>query len=158
MKIMNLRNKIFIFWGVMDVLALASYLFFSLQSGNVPFYSDIKGFYSTLAQLEAQGLAGVLYQILFFIHIALIISLAISAWSFLVKKNINTIFFIAQEIARFFSLTCSIALIPLLMNITGFSAAWGAIGLFFISEALKIGSVVWAKRNGHPRTDTTLAS
>ncbi len=28
MKIMNLRNKIFIFWGVMDVLALLGYLFF----------------------------------------------------------------------------------------------------------------------------------
>jgi uncharacterized membrane protein YtjA (UPF0391 family) len=156
MKIMNLRNKIFIFWGVMDVLALLGYLFFSMQSGNVPFYSDISAFYSNYGRLGVSGVTGGLMQLMFFINIVLIVSLIFSAWSFLTKKNINMIFLVVQEIARVFSLKCSVALIPMMMHLTGFRSALVAIVLFVLSEALKIGSVVWAKRNGTPRADAAL--
>jgi len=153
---MNLRNKIFIFWGVMDVLALLGYLFFSMQSGNVPFYSDISAFYSNYGRLGVSGVTGALMQLMFFINIVLIVSLIFSAWSFLSKKNINMIFFVVQEIARVFSLKCSVALIPMMLHLTGFRSALVAIVLFVLSEALKIGSVVWAKRNGTPRADAAL--
>ncbi|XCW75776.1 hypothetical protein ABZS17G119_03900 [Kosakonia cowanii] len=153
---MNLRNKIFIFWGVMDVLALLGYLFFSMQSGNVPFYSDISAFYSNYGRLGVSGVTGGLMQLMFFINIVLIVSLIFSAWSFLSKKNINMIFFVVQEIARVFSLKCSVALIPMMLHLTGFRSALVAIVLFVLSEALKIGSVVWAKRNGTPRADAAL--
>lgn len=153
---MNLRNKILIFWGVMDVLALLGYLFFSIQSGNVPFYSDISAFYSNYGRLGVSGVTGGLMQLMFFINIVLIVSLIFSAWSFLAKKNINMIFFVVQEIARVFSLKCSVALIPMMMHLTGFRSALVAIVLFVLSEALKIGSVVWAKRNGTPRADAAL--
>ncbi|WLI75365.1 hypothetical protein Q5705_12225 [Kosakonia sp. H02] len=158
MKIMNLRNKLFVFWGLMDVLALAGYVFFSLQNGGVPFYSDISNFYTHYPQLGVSGFAGGLIQIMFFINIALIVSLIFSAWSFIAKKKINTAFFIVQEIARLFSLKCSVALIPLMMHFTGFSSAWGAIVLFILSEALKIASVVWAKCNGNPHTDAAITA
>lgn len=153
---MNLRNKIFIFWGVMDVLALIGYLFFSIQSGNVPFYSDISAFYSNYGRLGVSGVSGGLIQLMFFINIALIVSLLFSAWSFLARKNINMIFFVVQEIARVFSLKCSVALIPMMLHLTGYRSALVAIVLFVLSEALKIGSVVWAKRNGTPRADAAL--
>lgn len=153
---MNLRNKIFIFWGVMDVLALIGYLFFSIQSGNVPFYSDISAFYSNYGRLGVSGVSGGLIQLMFFINIALIVSLLFSAWWFLAKKNINMIFFVVQEIARVFSLKCSVALIPMMLHLTGYRSALVAIVLFVLSEALKIGSVVWAKRNGTPRADAAL--
>lgn len=153
---MNLRNKIFIFWGVMDVLALIGYLFFSIQSGNVPFYSDISMFYSYYKSLDVNGVTGGFVQLMFFINIALIVSLLFSAWSFLAKKNIDMIFFVVQEIARVFSLKCSVALIPMMLHLTGYRSALVAIVLFVLSEALKIGSVVWAKRNGTPRADAAL--
>ena len=156
MKIMNLRNKIFIFWGVMDVLALLGYLFYSLQSGNVPFYSDIRAFYSNYAHLDVSGGTGGLIQLIFFINTALVFSLLFSAWSFLAKKNINMVFLVAQEIARVCSLKCSVALIPMMLHLTGLRSALVAIVLFVLSEALKIGSVVWAKRNGTPRADAAL--
>ncbi|MDF7761662.1 hypothetical protein PU683_19240 [Kosakonia cowanii] len=153
---MSLRNKIFIFWGVMDVLTLIGYLFFSMRSGNVPFYSDISAFYSSYGRLGVSGVTGGFIQLMFFINIVLIVSLIFSAWSFLAKKNINMVFFVVQEIARVFSLKCSVALIPMMLHLTGFRSALVAIVLFVLSEALKIGSVVWAKRNGTPRTDAAL--
>lgn len=153
---MSLKNKVLVFWGIMDGLALVSYFFFSLQSGNVPFYSDVSAFYTNYSQLGVSGLMGGIIQVMFFINIALIVSLFFSCWSLIVKKDIHNIFFIVQEIARLLSLKCSLALIPLFMHVTGVSAAWGAFLLFFVSEALKIGSVVWAKRNHHPHADSAI--
>ncbi|WP_072037707.1 hypothetical protein [Enterobacter sp. Bisph1] len=143
---MKLSHKIYIFWGVMDLLALTSYLLFPLQRGKVPFYSDINDFYVNYAQMELSGLAGSMIQFFFFVNILLIISLAFSAWSFFVKKDISIIFFIAQEIARVLSFSCSVALIPLFIHFTGITSAAAALALFIVSEALKIASVVWAKR------------
>lgn len=151
---MSLRNKIFVFWGIMDVLALAGYLFFSLQGGSVPFYSDIHGFYTNYAQLGVNGFMGWLIQLLFFINIALIVSLAFSAWWMIVKKDINNIFFIVQEIGRVFSLKCSVALIPLIMHFSDIRSPWIAILLFVLSEVVKIGSIMWIKRNADPQADT----
>ncbi|SCB83478.1 hypothetical protein GA0061071_10212 [Kosakonia oryzendophytica] len=156
MRIMSLKNNVLVFWGIMDGLALVSYFYFSLQSGNVPFYSDISSFYTHFSQLGASGLMGVIIQVMFFINIALIVSLFFSCWSLIVKKDIHSIFFIGQEIARLLSLKCSLALIPLFMHFTGYSAAWGAFLLFFVSEALKIGSVVWAKRHPVPHADSMI--
>ncbi|MDD7998526.1 hypothetical protein FEI17_25290 [Kosakonia radicincitans] len=147
MKIMSLKNKIYLFWGIMDVLALAGYLFFSIQGGSIPFYSDIHGFYSNYAQLGVSGLTGGLIQLLFFINIALIVSLAFSGWWMIAKKDINNIFLIVQEIGRVFSLKCSIALIPLIMHFSDVRSPWIAILLFVLSEVVKIGSIMWIKRN-----------
>lgn len=155
---MNLKNKVFVFWGIMDALALISYLFFSLQGGNIPFYSDITDFYNTYPQLGVSGLMGGVLQFLFLINIALIVSLLFSAWSMIVKKDINTVFFVGQEIARLLSLKCSLTLIPLALHFTGFSVAWVAIVLFLLSEALKITTVSWAKRHGNPQADTVVSS
>jgi len=154
---MSLKNKIFVFWGIMDVLALVSYVVFSLQGGNIPFYSDIKGFYNTYPQLGVSGLMGGVLQFLFLINIALIVSLVFSAWTMTVKKDINNIFFIVQEIARLLSLKCSLTLIPLFLHVSGFSVAWVAIVLFLLSEALKIASISWAKRNGSPQADAAIS-
>lgn len=35
------KKYILLFWGVMDVIAIATYLFYSLGNGRIPFYSDI---------------------------------------------------------------------------------------------------------------------
>lgn len=154
---MSLKNKIFIFWGIMDVLALVSYVVFSVQGGNIPFYSDIKSFYNTYPQLGVSGATGGLIQFLFLVNIVLIVSLVFSAWTMLAKKNINSIFFIVQEIARLFSLKCSLTLIPLFLHFSGFSVAWVAIVLFLLSEAVKIASISWAKRKGSPQTNAALS-
>ncbi|MGY5958947.1 DUF2569 domain-containing protein [Kosakonia sp. BK9b] len=149
---MNLKNKIFVFWGIMDALALVSYLFFSLQSGKVPFYSDIHGFYSNYAQMGVGGLMGGIIQVMFFINILMIVSLVFSGWWLLVKKDIPNSLFIVQEIARVVSLKCSLTIIPLFMHLTGSRATWLAILLFIFSEAIKIASIVWAKRQDRPGT------
>ncbi|EIT54959.1 putative membrane protein, partial [Yersinia pestis PY-103] len=38
---MNLKSKIFIFWGMMDLYYIVRYIWVSLSVGKIPFVSDI---------------------------------------------------------------------------------------------------------------------
>jgi hypothetical protein len=52
---MSYKDKIFTFWGAMDLLAIGSYLFYSLKMGHVPIWSDIQLFYAQLALMEVSA-------------------------------------------------------------------------------------------------------
>lgn len=41
---MNLKSKIFIFWGMMDLYYIVRYIWVSLSVGKIPFVSDINNF------------------------------------------------------------------------------------------------------------------
>ena len=107
---MSYKDKIFTFWGAMDLLAIGSYLFYSLKMGHVPIWSDIQLFYAQLALMEARGADRIFLQFLFFIHSGLLLSFCFSAYAFLVKKKIRFLLIGLQEVMRILSLTCSVAL------------------------------------------------
>ena len=143
---MSYKDKIFTFWGAMDLLAIGSYLFYSLKMGHVPIWSDIQLFYSQLTLMEVRGADRIFLQTLFFIHSGLLLSLCFSAYAFLVKKNIRFLFIGLQEMMRILSLTCSVALFPLLLQFMRIDDAFVALILFVISETLKIGSLLWLRK------------
>lgn len=142
---MSYKGKVFLFWGVMDLLTLGSYLFFSLMRGEVPFWSDITHFYTGLEQHEAGGGYAILLQGLFFIHLALLLSLPVSAWAFLAHKKMSVLWLALQETMRIFSLTCSLALFPLILHFVS-SGPMVNLALFLISETLKVVSLLSTKR------------
>lgn len=143
---MSHKDKIFIFWGGMDVLAIASYLFFSLSMGNIPFWSDIQHFYANLSFMEVRGATGILLQCIFFIYLGLMVTLFISAWCFLKKREISFLFITLQEVMRIFSLSCSVAIFPLVLRFLQIEEALVAFILFAVSEVLKIGSLFWLRK------------
>lgn len=143
---MSYKDKIFTFWGTMDLLAIGSYLFFSLKMGHVPIWSDIQLFYTQLTLMEVRGADRIFLQSLFFIHSGLLLSLCFSAYAFLVKKKIRFLLIGLQEMMRILSLTCSVALFPLLLQVMRIDDALVALILFVISEALKIGSLLWLRK------------
>ena len=49
------KKYILLFWGVMDVIAIATYLFYSLGNGRIPFYSDIVHSLSLLKDIGVEG-------------------------------------------------------------------------------------------------------
>lgn len=143
---MSYKDKIFTFWGTMDLLAIGSYLFYSLKMGHVPIWSDIQLFYTQLTLMEVRGADRIFLQSLFFIHSGLLLSLCFSAYTFLVKKKIRFLLIGLQEMMRILSLTCSVALFPLLLQVMRIDDALVALILFVISEALKIGSLLWLRK------------
>lgn len=132
---------------MMDVLAIASYLFFSLRMGHVPFWSDIQHFYSSLGLMEIKGPTRIFLQCIFFISLGLLLTLFISAWCFLRKKKINLLFITLQEVMRIFSLSCSVAIFPLIVRFLQIENALVGFILFAVSETLKIGSLLWIKKH-----------
>lgn len=49
------KKYILLFWGVMDVIAIATYLFYSLGNDRIPFYSDIVHSLSLLKDIGVEG-------------------------------------------------------------------------------------------------------
>lgn len=146
MKTMNLKNKIFMFWGCMDVLAILIYFFFSFYHENIPIYSDVKDFYIKYKSWSSNGWEGLYALILFVLGLLMQISLFYSAYALMIKKEVGVSFFCGQELLRLFSLTCSLTFLPYLLNFIDGYPWYLGISVFIFSETCKIGTCLWCKR------------
>lgn len=142
---MRLKKGIYIFWGIMDLLALASYIALAIYRDRIPFITDIVHFRDSVASYGAGGGLVIWILTLFAFGFVLKITLFYSAWSFIGKRDINTLFFIIQEGMRIITFTGSIPLLTLLVYSTGMSSVAVTLSTFVVTEILKTGSVVWCK-------------
>ena len=80
------KKYILLFWGVMDVIAIATYLFYSLGNGRIPFYSDIVHSLSLLKDIGVEGGFYAYAVATVTLQIVLLFSLFFSAQCFLRQK------------------------------------------------------------------------
>lgn len=142
------KKYILLFWGVMDVIAIASYLFYSIGNGRIPFYSDIVHSISLLRDIGVEGGFYAYAVATIALQIVLMISLFFSAQCFLRQKEISLPFFAFQEVMRFATVSCSISVIPLLLNYFNSQNMVLNISLFIFSEVIKATTIIWCKRYG----------
>ncbi|HHA2227009.1 TPA: hypothetical protein ACOEBZ_001267 [Enterobacter ludwigii] len=142
---MNLKSKLWFFWGSMDVLAILLYSIYSFRKDRIPFISDIVAF-SGLSNTVSGGGYGVLVTLFFTLDMLLLFSLFISSWLFFKRKIYSVKFALIQEVFRLISFRCSISLFPLLVSLFGVSSIWMNIGLFLVSEAIKIYTLIFVMR------------
>lgn len=100
----------------MDVIAIATYLFYSLGNGRIPFYSDIVHSLSLLKDIGVEGGFYAYAVATVTLQIVLLFSLFFSAQCFLRQKLFSFSFLAIQEFMRFATVSCSISVIPLLLN------------------------------------------
>ncbi|KFC01029.1 putative membrane protein [Trabulsiella guamensis ATCC 49490] len=143
---MNFKNKQFLFWGIMDALAFLSYCFFSLTRHRIPFISDIREVIATIDIVIGGDSAGTLLIGYFICELLMLVSLLVSAYLFLRKKTAAITFAFVQEILRFITMKCSIAIFPIVLTVTGFSVLAINVGLFLLSEMIKIGSLMYCRK------------
>ena len=143
-KQLQSRNKILLFWGGMDLLALLLYIGGAMLQGHVPFYSEFAGFFIVLSNFDADGSIGILLQTIFIAGVLMKISLVFSAYMFLFKEKLNFILLSLQEILRFVSFSCSVSFFPLFLYFSD-SPRFAVLPLagFMLSECGKIGSLWW---------------
>ena len=139
---MNLKSKIWYFWGSMDVLALLLYSVNSLRQDRIPFISDLIAFTGTSDVVSGGGYYFIV-TLFFIFDLLLLLSLFISAWLFFKKKDVAIKFALIQEVFRLISFRCSVSFFPLLGSVFGISSVWVNLGLFVISELLKVYSLVY---------------
>ena len=139
---MNLKSKLWYFWGSMDVLALLLYSVNSLRPDRIPFISDLIAFTGTSDVVSGGGYYFIV-TLFFIFDLLLLLSLFISAWLFFKKKDVAIKFALIQEVFRLISFRCSVSFFPLLVSVFGISSVWVNLGLFVISELLKVYSLVY---------------
>lgn len=139
---MNLKSKLWYFWGSMDVLALLLYSVNSLRQDRIPFISDLIAFTGTSDVVSGGGYYFIV-TLFFIFDLLLLLSLFISAWLFFKKKDVAIKFALVQEVFRLISFRCSVSFFPLLVSVFGISSVWVNLGLFVISELLKVYSLVY---------------
>ncbi|WP_234105263.1 hypothetical protein [Enterobacter kobei] len=139
---MNLKSKLWYFWGSMDVLALLLYSVNSLRQDRIPLISDLIAFTGTSVVVSGGGY-NFIVTLFFIFDLLLLLSLFISAWLFFKRKDVAIKFALAQEVFRLISFRCSVSFFPLLVSVFGITSVWVNLGLFVISELLKIYSLVY---------------
>lgn len=139
---MNLKSKLWYFWGSMDVLALLLYSVNSLRQDRIPLISDLIVFTGT-SDVVSGGGYNFIVTLFFIFDLLLLLSLFISAWLFFKRKDVAIKFALAQEVFRLISFRCSVSFFPLLVSVFGITSVWVNLGLFVISELLKIYSLVY---------------
>ena len=139
---MNLKSKLWYFWGSMDVLALLLYSVNSLRQDRIPLISDLIAFTGT-SDVVSGGGYNFIVTLFFIFDLLLLLSLFISAWLFFKKKDVAIKFALIQEVFRLISFRCSVSFFPLLVSVFGITSVWVNLGLFVISELLKIYSLVY---------------
>lgn len=139
---MNLKSKLWYFWGSMDVLALLLYSVNSLRQDRIPLISDLIAFTGT-SDVVSGGGYNFIVTLFFIFDLLLLLSLFISAWLFFKRKDVAIKFALAQEVFRLISFRCSVSFFPLLVSVFGITSVWVNLGLFVILELLKIYSLVY---------------
>ncbi|WGL81568.1 hypothetical protein [Enterobacter cloacae] len=64
---MNLKNKLWYFWGCMDVLAVMLYFVNTIRQGRIPFISDIVAFSGLSSDVASGGYSVLVFLFLFWI-------------------------------------------------------------------------------------------
>ena len=82
------------------------------------------------------------------LQIVLLFSLFFSAQCFLRQKLFSFSFLAIQEFMRFATVSCSISVIPLLLNYFYSQDLVLNISLFIFSEVTKVTTIIWCKRQG----------
>ncbi|XGI81001.1 hypothetical protein ACED16_04435 [Enterobacter hormaechei] len=139
---MNLKNKLWYFWGCMDVLALFLYSVNSFRQDRIPFISDIIAFTGT-SDVASGGGYSFIVTLFFIFDLLLLLSLFVSVWLFFKRKDVAIKFALVQEFFRLISFRCSVSIFPLLVSVFGISSVWVNLGLFVISELLKVYSLIY---------------
>ncbi|MCF8581195.1 hypothetical protein L2X67_15360 [Enterobacter ludwigii] len=140
------KNKIFYFWGIMDVIGIVFYSigpYHLLQS----WWDSTGGNFGVIIfMLIAGGGSGLLAGLFYLVYLLWPVSLCFSAWFFFTTHRYAVRFALAQEVLRLLTMSCSVTLFPMIIVGLGMSVIPLNITLFVFSEIVKIGSLIFVMK------------
>lgn len=125
------RRWIFLFWGGMDLLALAGFVVAALMNNRIPFYSDVRDFMILSAD---HGWYGGLF---FGLSMLLYLSLALSLNLFFTNSRLAKLVAYVQIPFRLILAVPSITLLSWLAAAMGVTSTVAIIALKVASELIK---------------------
>ncbi|RQO34327.1 arginine:ornithine antiporter [Herminiimonas sp. KBW02] len=122
---------LYLCWGALDLFYVVRYVWLNVEGGRVPLYNDIVAY----AHIVEPGIAA---SILFGCSLVLTVSIAISAYLFLIGSSYAKPVAYAQVPLRLILGVPSLSFLPWLLQLTGAPALLLNLGLLLLSELLKV--------------------
>lgn len=137
------KEKVFYFWGVMDIIGIVFYSMGPLRLLESWWDATGGNLGMIVFMVIAGGVNGILTGIFYLAYFLLPISMFFSAWFFFTNHRYAVRFALSQEALRVLTVSCSVTLFPVVIVGTGLSILPLNIVLFVFSELLKIGTLIF---------------
>lgn len=135
-------RQVCMFWGVMDVLYLSSYVWQSITAGRIPLIDDIFSF----NQLFTEQGGGYWLILIFTLSIITTLSIVLSAVLLLTAWQKVGYLVAAQTPLRLLLVVPSLSFLPWFLKGINSGGIGLALVLLLTSEALKVWSVIFSKK------------
>jgi len=136
-------RRVCLFWGAMDILYLAIYIGQNIIQRRIPFLADINNFRA----LYSEHGEGVWLMVVFILSMILTLSIVFSAALLLVAWGKVCYLVAAQTPLRLLLVVPSLSFLPWLVQYIHSGGVAVALILLLMSEALKVGSLMVAKKH-----------
>lgn len=140
---MTVKEKVFFFWGAMDVIGIIFYSIDAFKLMGALWASSGGNPAVIIFMMIANGINGILTGVFYLIYLLTPLTLVLSAWLFFKKSRYAIRFAMAQEIVRIISLRYSVTLFPLAATGLGMKGATVTLSMLVLSEIIKTGSLVY---------------
>ncbi|MDU2379385.1 MAG: hypothetical protein E7D37_14970 [Enterobacter cloacae] len=140
---MTAREKIFYFWGVMDVIGAVYYTFDSWGFLGGDWVSALVNLALLVYVTWFGGVDDTLQGTYYLVYVLIPLALLFSAWFFFKKKHYAVKFSLSLEVLRIITLRSSVPLFPMIAGGLGWGGLKVNISLLVLSEIVKIGSLIY---------------
>ncbi|MHC9003207.1 hypothetical protein [Enterobacter adelaidei] len=140
---MTVKEKIFYFWGVMDIIGAAYYAVDSWRFLGEDWGLALVNLTVMFILMWFDGVDGTLKGTYYLVYTLMPLMLLFSAYLYFTKKPYAAKFALAIEVLRIFTFRFSLPLLPVIANRFEWSGLTVNISLLVISELLKIGSLIF---------------
>ncbi|GGD20044.1 hypothetical protein ACP26F_13120 [Franconibacter pulveris 1160] len=144
--LMIAKEKVFYFWGAMDLIGIVFYSIDALRLLVKLWESSAGNPAVIIFMMIANGINGILTGVFYFVYILTPLTLFVSAWLFFKKSRYAVRFAMAQEVFRVLTLQCSVTLFPVVVGASGMTGATVNISKLLLSEILKVGSLIYVRK------------
>lgn len=143
LRLMTSTDRVFLGWGVFDVVYVARYALLSLMAGRIPYYDDVKNGMGLLADHGTDA------RILAVVTWGLELSIVLTAVFFLLRWRVARWLAFCQVPFRLVFLIPSVSILFMGPDLMGRYGIGLLLFLLILSECLKVWTL-WATRSYPP--------
>ncbi|MDI3392327.1 hypothetical protein QLG10_07730 [Pseudomonas sp. V98_8] len=134
-------NKVYLFWGGMDLIYIGRFCYLNVSQGKVPLYSDVQSFVRLSSEQDSISF------LIFSMSLVLNVSIIVSMFLFLRRSRFASCLAYAQAPLRLVFGVPSLSILVWASTTAGVTSSALLMGLLLFSEVLKVVSIGFWRTN-----------
>ncbi|CAN7648433.1 arginine:ornithine antiporter [Pseudomonas umsongensis] len=134
-------NKVYLFWGGMDLIYIGRFCYLNVSQGKVPLYSDVQSFVRLSSEQDSISF------LIFSMSLVLNVSIIVSMFLFLRRSRFASRLAYAQVPLRLLFGVPSLSILVWASTTAGVTSSALLMGLLLFSEVLKVVSIGFWRTN-----------